>query len=174
MKKEKVLGILQRAMDIERQGKAFYQEATEQVRDPMGKRVFGTLAKEEVEHLRLLQTEYEAIQNDQGWVELSGAKTRQPTSTLQLFPDKRDVAFIIPADASDLDTLSIAMEFETKGYNMYHQAEAEADDPHAKAVFSFLAEQENDHYAFLQKTHEYLTTDGAWFFDEREFPFFEG
>jgi len=174
MKKDKVLGILKRAMDIERQGKAFYQEATEHVGDPMGKRVFGTLAKEEVEHLRLLQTEYEAIHNDQAWVELSEAKTREPTSTLQLFPDKRDTLFIIPADASDLDALSIAMEFETKGYNMYHQAEAEVDDPHAKGVFSFLAQQENDHYVFLQKTHEYLTTEGAWYFDEREFPFFEG
>ncbi|HUT16271.1 MAG TPA: ferritin family protein, partial [Anaerolineae bacterium] len=71
MEKSKVLEVLQRAMDIERQGKAFYQEATEHVRDPMGKRVFGTLAKEEVEHLRLLQTEYEAIHNDQTWVELS-------------------------------------------------------------------------------------------------------
>ena len=161
-------------MDIERQGKAFYQEAAEHVQDPMGRKVFQTLAKEEVEHLRLLQTEYEVVSDGKEWVTLDETKARGPKTSLKLFPDKRDAAFIIPAAATDLDALNIAMDFEKTAYDMYYQAGTETDDPMAKAVFDFLAQQENDHHMFLQKTHEYLTTEGAWYFDDREFPFFGG
>ena len=41
-------------------------------------------------------------------------------------------------------------------------------------LFQFLAKQENMHYVFLQKTYDYLTTEGAWYFDEQEFPMFDG
>jgi rubrerythrin len=174
MKKEAALTVLEEAMEVERQGEAFYQEAAELVQDPTGKKVFDTLAKDEMKHLRLLQTEYEAIQNDNEWVDLDEAKAHGPKASLKLFPDKRDAALIIPADATDLDALTMAMGFEEKGYNTYHRASAEADDSRAKELFDFLARQENGHYVFLQKTHEYLTPEGAWFFDEREFPMFEG
>ena len=174
MNTEAALAILEEAMDVERQGEAFYQEAAVLVQDPMGKRAFEVLAKDEIKHLRLLQTEYEAMQKDNEWVGLDEAKARGPRAAVKLFPDKRDAALIIPGDATDLDALEIAMDFEEKGYKMYHKASVEADDSKAKELFDFLAKQENDHYVFVQKTHEYLATEGAWYFDEREFPMFEG
>jgi rubrerythrin len=174
MNKEAALQVLEEAMDVERQGQAFYLEAAEHVQDPLGKQVFQTLSKEEIEHLRLLQTEYDAISQDDTWVGVGEAKTRGPQASLKLFPDKRDAAYIVPPDATDLQALQMAMDFEEKGYNMYHKAAAEAGGALAKALFDFLAEQENGHYVFLQKTHEYLTSEGIWYFDEQEFPFFEG
>ena len=168
------LTALEEGMEVERQGEAFYKEAAEHVQDPMGKAVFQTLAREEVQHLRILQAEYEAIHSNKEWIELDEAKAWEPTTPLKLFPDKRDAALIIPADASDVDALELAMKFEEKGYNMYVKAGAETDDPKGKELFDFLAKQENMHYAFLQRTHEYLTTEGAWYFDEQEFPMFDG
>ena len=171
---EVALTALEKAMEIERQGRAFYLEAAERIRDPMGKAVFQTLAREEVEHVRLLQAEYETISSEQDWMELDEARVCEVQTPLKLFPDKRDTAYVIPADATDLEALELAMEFEEQGYDLYVKAGEETDDPKGKKVFEFLAKQENAHYAFLQKTHEYLNTEGAWYFDEEEFPMFDG
>jgi rubrerythrin len=168
------LTALDKAMEVERQGKAFYEEAAERVQDPMGKGVFQTLARDEVEHIRLLQAEYDAIQSEKDWMELDEAKVCEPGTPVKVFPDKRKAALIIPKKAKDLDALKMAMDFELKGYEAYVQAGKETDDPKGKQVFEFLAKQENSHYVFLQKTYDYLTTKGAWYFDEQEFPMFDG
>ena len=168
------LSALEKAMEVERQGEAFYQEAAERVQDPTGKEVFQTLVKDEIQHLRLLQAEYEAIQSESAWLELDQAKVCEPQAPLKLFPDRRDAALVIPAKATDLDALKLAMDFEERGYHQYTRAGAETDDPKGEEVFQFLAKMENEHFVFLQKTHEYLTTKGAWYFDEQEFPMFDG
>ena len=168
------LTALEQAMEVERQGKAFYEEAAERVQDPMGKAVFQTLARDEIEHLRLLQAEYEAIDSAQEWMELDEAKVCELQTPLKVFPDERDAAMVIPPEATDLDALKLAMEFEQKGYDSYVKASQETDDPNGKKVFEFLAKQENSHYVFLQKTYDYLTSEGAWYFDEEEFPMFDG
>jgi len=171
---EVALTALEKAMETARKGRAFYGEAAEHVKDPMGKAVFQTLTRDQEEHLRLLQAEHEAISNDQDWMELDEAKVCEPVMPLKLYPDEQDATLIIAADTTDLAALELAMKFEEQGYDMYVTAGGQTDDPKGKKVFEFLASQANSHYAFLQKTHEYLTSEGAWFFDEEEFPMFDG
>ncbi len=168
------LTALEKAMEVERQGEAFYQEAAERVQDLMGRQVFQTLAKDEVEHLRVLQAEYESIKREKTWMPLDEAKVCEPKAPVKLFPNRRDASLMIPATAKDLDALKLAMDFEEKGYHAYAKAGAKTDDPKGKKVFDFLAKQENGHYLFLQKTYDYLTTKGAWYFDDQEFPSFDG
>jgi rubrerythrin len=165
---------LERAMEVERQGRVFYEEAARRVQDAAGKAVFETLAKDEVEHIRLLQAEYDKISKDSEWMELDEAKVCEPQTPLKLFPNQRDAALVIPANAKDIDALKLAMDFEASGYKAYKQAQKDTDDPNGKKVFAFLAQQENNHYVFLQKTHDYLANEGVWYFDEQEFPMFDG
>ena len=91
------LTALEKAMQVERQGEAFYQEASERAEDPAGKAVFQTLAKDEVNHVRLLQAEYEAISKENAWLDLDEARICEPTTPLTLFPDKRDASLVIQA-----------------------------------------------------------------------------
>jgi rubrerythrin len=168
------LAALEKAMEVERRGKVFYEEAAGRVQDATGKAVFQTLAKDEVEHIRLLQAEYDHIANDSEWMELDEAKVCEPQTRLKLFPEQRDPALVIPANTKDVDALKLAMDFEERGYNAYKKAQKGTDDPNGKKVFAFLAKQENNHYVFLQKTFDYLTNEGAWYFDEQEFPMFDG
>jgi hypothetical protein len=168
------LTALEKAMEVERQGKVFYEEAAGQVKDEAGKAVFETLAKDEVEHIRLLQAEYDQIQAEQEWMALDEAKVCEPQVPLRLFPKKKDVTLTIPAGSTDADALKLAMAFEESGYKAYAKAKKETNDPNGKKVFDFLAKQENNHYVFLQKTLDYLSNQGAWYFDEQEFPMFDG
>jgi len=168
------LTALEKAMEVERQGEAFYKEIAAHMQDPSGKAVFETLAKDEVEHVRILQAEYENIQKQGEWMKLSAAQVCVPSAPLKLFPAKRDAALAVPANAKDVDALNLAMEFEEKGYHAYVKLGAETSDLEGKKVFNFLAKQESSHYLFLRKTHEYLTTQGTWYFDDQEFPMFDG
>jgi len=168
------LTALERAMEVERQGEAFYLEVAERVQDSSGKAVFQTLAKDEVEHLRLLQAEFEAISKEKDWLDLDQAKVCEPQTPVRLFPDRRAAALAVPAGMKDVEALKLAMDFEEKGYDAYVKAGAETQDPKGKKVFHFLAKQESAHYLFLQKTREYLTTKGTWYFDDQEFPMFDG
>lgn len=165
---------LDKAMEVERQGKVFYEEAAKHVKDPAGKGVFSTLAKDEIEHIRLLQAEYEKIESGQEWLALDEAKVCEPQAPLKLFPAKKDVALTIPKKATDADALKLAMTFEESGYKAYMKAKKETDDPVGKKVFAFLAKQENNHFVYLQKTLDYLTNQGSWYFDAEEFPMFDG
>jgi rubrerythrin len=165
---------LEKAMEVERQGKVFYEEAAARTKDSAGKTVFQTLAKDEVEHIRLLQAEYDKIQGDQEWMALDVAKVCEPQTPLRLFPEKKDLALAIPANAKDADALQSAMAFEESGYRAYMKAKKETEDPTGKKVFAFLAKQENNHFVYLQKTLDYLTNQGSWYFDEQEFPMFDG
>jgi len=168
------LAALGKAMEVERQGKVFYEEAAKHVKDPAGKKVFSTLAKDEVEHIRLLQAEYEKIESGQEWLALDEAKVCEPRAPLQLFPGKKDAALAIPKKATDADALKLAMAFEESGYKAYMKAKKETGDPAGKKVYAFLARQENNHFVYLQKTLDYLTNQGAWYFDAQEFPMFDG
>ena len=168
------LAALDRALEVERQGKVFYEEAARHVQDPAGKAVFEALARDEVEHIRLLQAQYEKIESGQEWLALDEARVCEPQAPVRLFPQKKDVALTIGSKATDADALRLAMAFEEKGYQAYSQAQKETDDPTGKEVFAFLAKQENDPFVYLQKTLDYLTNQGAWYFDAEEFPMFDG
>lgn len=168
------LTALEKAMEVERQGEAFYLEVAERVQDPSGKAVFQALAKDEVEHLRLLQAEHESISKDSDWLDLDQAKVCEPQTPVKLFPDRREASLTVLPGMKDVDALKLAMGFEEKGYDAYVKAAAETQDPKGKKVFLFLSKQESAHYLFLQKTHEYLTTKGTWYFDDQEFPIFDG
>ena len=168
------LAALEKAMEVERQGRVFYEEAAARMQDAAGKAVFQTLARDEVEHIRLLQAEYDQISKDSVWMELDEAKVCEPQTPLKLFPGKKDARLVIPGDAKDVDALKLAMDFEERGYEAYKKAQKDTGDPNGKKVYAFLAKMENSHYVFLQKTHDYLTNEGAWYFDEQEFPMFDG
>jgi len=172
---EKALEALKKGMQTELRGMRFYTQAAEHVQDETGKRVLQTLAEEEKKHLEVLRGQYAALTGGQGWLSL--AEAREMAASVEdvgIFPEAEEAGELIPADATDEKTLVLAMDFEWSGYELYKKAAEEAETPQEKAIWEFLAKAENDHFSFIQDTYEYLTTDGVWYFDDQEFPFFEG
>ena len=76
---------------------------------------------------------------------------------------------MIKPEMSDLDVLKLAMEMGRQGYEMYMKA-GEGADPAAQPVYYYLAGEESQHFAALQKTQEYLDSKGTWFFWDLEKP----
>lgn len=168
------LSVLRQAMGNELEGRALYLEAVERTEDELGQRMFRSLAQDEEGHLQILQVEYGAITGTGRWLDLEATQREEPHPSVRFFPQEEAIERLIPEDASDLDALKIAMDFERRGYRLYEKAAAETSDPTAQAVFRFLVEEESRHFALLDNAHDYLANQGIWYFDDLEKPFFEG
>ena len=175
MHKEQALAVLKRGMSTEIWGQRFYEECAIQTIAEDGKKVFQTLVIEEGKHLDILRGQYAAVSGKGAWVPVEEAMAMaasvEPT---RIFPDISSAEQVIPDIASDDQALQIALDFERRGYQMYAQEAKQASSPEEKAMWEFLAKAEDLHYKFLFETQEYLATNGAWYFDAQEFPFFEG
>ena len=176
------LGVLRRAMQIERNGYTFYTAAAERAVGERGKELFLGLASDEERHLHLLWIEYQSIERGDGWIDplkaldqpfdLDPAKPNLPgedyPEPLPIFSPART-----PSLDDDVAALEFAMETEQLSYELYRDyAEAE-EDQSAKEAYEILADEENKHYELLQSSRDYLVGNDTWW-DSDELPMFEG
>lgn len=176
------LGVLRRAMGIERDGYRFYSEIAEMAASPQGREMFLNLARDEALHLKLLLVEYESLEAGRGWVDPTEAMEQDlpldPANPLlpgQEYPERFPV--FTPAREhtieNDLAALEFGLETEHLTYELYYRQAQVATDPAARTAYEFLAREENRHYKLLQNTRDYLAQSNTWW-DAEEMPFFEG
>jgi len=175
MSEQTVLEVLVRAMITEQDGYDFYMAAAGRVEDEKGKAMLKGLANDEIEHLHILQSEYDKVKGGESFVDLESARADLPTEPgMRLFPEKSNLGAMLDGVTNDEEALRVALEFEQKGYEMYSKAAQDATDANAREVFEYLAKQEDGHYELIQQTLNYLVDDGMWFFQDGELPMFEG
>lgn len=167
--------IIKTGMSTELWGQRFYREAVARTEAEGGKKIFESLVDEEGRHLDILRGEYAALTRSTEWVSMEEAVAMaESVDPLEVFPEAAAAEQLIPAEATDEEALKLAMDFERRGYTLYAQAADDAETDEERTLWEFLAKAEDKHYAFLQKTYEYLVNDGVWFYDDQELPFFEG
>lgn len=167
------LAIIKRGMGTEIWGQRFYRQAAARTAAKDGKRVFESLVDEEGKHLDILRGQYAAVAGSREWVSVEEARAMaNRADSTEIFPEVDAAEQLIPTDVTDEGALQMAMDFERRGYAFYRQQAEAASEPQAKAMWEYLAKAEDLHFAFLQKTHEYLSTNGVWYFDDQEFPIF--
>jgi rubrerythrin len=176
MEQNPALQALHQGIQTEIQGRTFYHKAIERTKDARGKEVWHSLVHEEEMHLRLLKVQYGAIASEGQWLSMERARELEPGREVEtIFPqDDNTLVALLPAGADDIKALEVALDFERKGYQMYQRLAEETTDPAGQALYRFLAAQEQRHYDFVHRAREYLETQGAWYFDQKELPMFEG
>jgi len=173
MDKEKALAVLKQGMNTEIWGLRFYKEAVSRTQAKDGKSVFQSLVEEEQKHLDILRGQYAAVSGQAEWVTVEQARAMADSvDPKAIFPKASSASKLIPADATDEQALQLAMDFEQRGYKLYEQEAQAAASPEEKVLWEWLAKAENGHYTYLQKTLDYLTTNGTWYFDDKELPIF--
>jgi rubrerythrin len=169
------LSVLRQAIRNELDGKTMYIQAGERTKNELGKAMFRSFAREEEEHLHILQVQYAEVSESGEWVDVEAARKEPRDPNLVLFPQEEGkVKEIIPEGASDLEALRIAIDFERRAVQMYEQAASETDDPAAQTFYRDLAQWEGTHYEILDNSHDYLANKGEWYFQEKEMPFYIG
>ena len=80
--KATALKILEYAMGNERLGYRFYMNAMEATTNEKGKKMFHSIASEEMEHLKILQKEADSLKKTGQWVDLEQSRSEAKSQAL--------------------------------------------------------------------------------------------
>jgi len=149
------------AIQTEKDGRDFYKRAAEKSSDPGGKLLFTSLADDELEHLRLLESQREALARQGQW--LSPKKLVEQTRPIRtegtpLF-SREALTNNVSAYTSDLSALRLAFLIEKDAVVFYTRAAAETEDPDGKAMYGRLVEMENEHQRILEEEYNALAKE---------------
>ncbi|MCL5074653.1 MAG: ferritin family protein [Chloroflexi bacterium] len=164
---------LQTAMQIERDGYAFYTSVATTTADAQGKAVFRTLAEDELSHLRTLESAYQSLAEVKRWPPLEQGIADRKVRTPPIFPKaEKGEDDITPTSTSapargegdhELSALRRGIQAERDSIAFYTEAAAQASDPSGKVMYQYLIEEEEGHLLILQGEYDYLTRTGHWF-----------
>jgi rubrerythrin len=157
--------ILETAMKIEQDGEAFYNEAAAGTQDPRGKKLFQTLARDEVMHYETLRTVYESLRQEKGWpaVEAVEKDLGKVDTPHPIFP-RPEGGQAAEASTHELEALERGIKAEKDSIELYSRGLKESEgNETARYLYSHLVEQEESHLAILQGELDYLRGTGFWF-----------
>jgi rubrerythrin len=161
------LKAIETAIQIEREGLAFYSLVAEQVSDPKGKIMFETLARDEQSHLDLFRSVRERLMQGGGWLSPEEVKAIAPERRPPIFP-RGEAIGQVEVPERELAALKRGIEAEEASIDFYSEQMAKTGDPAAKEMYAYLIGQEEGHRTILEGEYDYLTGTGFWF-DIREF-----
>jgi rubrerythrin len=155
---QEIVDALKTAVQAEGDGYHFYMMAAASTKDPQGKAVFETLAREEQEHARYLKSQYRAL--------LETGRT-DPRARLGTRLDLTGPSPIFSAELRsragqahyEMSALSIGMQLELGAAQFYRSLAGKATEPALKQVLIELCDWETGHYEALQRQQGALRDD---------------
>lgn len=150
------MNVFEFAMQMEKDGEKFYREIAEKSNNPGLKKIFNTLAEEEVVHYNTFKqlaakSSADAIESD------ILAKAKNIFVDLQKAGD-----FDISAETPQAEAYRKAMEAEKEAYTFYEAKAAEVADENEKKILLTFAREERRHYRLLENVLEFVTRPDEW------------
>ena len=171
--KDKALQALQIAIQMEIDGKEYYQKVSRSSNNQLGRELFKSLSAEEDFHRQKFEEIYEAIRSKKAWPETDfqpdGGKRLR---TIFAGAIER-IGSDIKAPASELEVIETAMDMENKTYDFYTSQGKIATYDAERGFYDALAVQERGHHLVLLDCYEYLKDPAGWFVS-KEHPSLDG
>lgn len=165
---KKTLRLLKTALEMEKKGKDFYDNAAATCKTELGREIFSTLARDEVVHLERIKTIYNSLEEKEQWTDEWLKIKESPASVKTVFGELASkYKTKSKADATDLEALDVGIDLESKSVLFYEKQFEGADDPMEKKFAEKMVAEEKSHLTLLQDTKFYLT-DPAAYFTEKE------
>jgi rubrerythrin len=142
------------ALQLEKNGYAFYKKASSLCKNIYGKKMFEKLAEDEIRHLE----KFREIAKD-----IFGDFAEKEIDIDNIF-GKIDFS----TRAGEYAALEYAIDFEKKAYDYFKRASENAKDAKLKELFKNIAKEEEMHKELLEAERNYLHKSGIWF-DHQEF-----
>ncbi len=149
------------AIQTEKDGRDFYKRAAERSSDPGGKLLFASLADDELEHLRLLESQRKALAAEGQWLSSPRPDQRARSAKIEGAPlfSREAVTSNVNAYTSELSALRLAFLMEKDAVVFYTRAAAETVDPDGKAMYERLVEMEKEHQRILEEEYNALAKE---------------
>jgi rubrerythrin len=175
--KQEALKALESAIQMEVEGHQFYVKAASGVSWPEGAKTLLDLAKDEMEHIRILRAEHASLVAGQEWLSVEKVAPRLASGEAKPLPvfekDAAVIAGMVDDRADALDVLEVAIKSEYKSHTFYAGQLKIAVSPEARAIFGWLVKEEKGHQATLTDYAQYIGAQGEWLL-EHERPILEG
>jgi len=165
MKEEqsKTLEAIKFAIQMEIDGKEYYQKASRQSDNKVGRELFEWLAAEEDKHRRIFGGIYNAIRKQKAWPEVR-MQPRQAAILDTVFSKEMKAAVpTVKAANAELDSIAKAMEMENRTREFYNNQHQKAAYDAEKKLYSALTAEEEGHYLALVDYREYLIDPAGYF-----------
>jgi rubrerythrin len=163
MDKNARLDALQVALTNEMREREFYLKHAQRTKNPVGKSMFQQIGDEELEHyerLKQLHTEWTKAGK---WPESLPLVVSNTVVKDVLLGVLKSVDAGAEKDATDLEAVRTAIDFEEKGTKFYENFRDQVTDPKERAFFDLLSKVEREHYLSLKEAEEYLVDPSSWF-----------
>ncbi len=164
--KEDMLKWLKVALDYEREGLLFYTKAADEALNALTRRLFWTLAGQEVEHAKRIEEIYIAM--ERGRKLPPPAKLKKIGAHVEIEKDIKEFFKLadresLRKDAGNVEAMKVALEIEKKSYRLYVDLIADARSASEKEFLSALRDEEQQHIDALDNVYYYLTNSEMWF-----------
>ncbi|MBN1882582.1 MAG: ferritin family protein [Deltaproteobacteria bacterium] len=163
-KAERALTMLNKALDMERKGMAFYEDAIKTCSNQVGKEIFQMLKEEERVHMDRIMKIYAHLEQNEDWT--SEWKVIKPDhgDLEEFFTElaKRH-GTDITADTSDIEALDVGLDFEQNAVAFYREHLSDAVETLEREFIEEMVAEERSHYKILGDMKLYLTDPEIWF-----------
>ncbi|MGB9677072.1 MAG: ferritin family protein [Candidatus Ratteibacteria bacterium] len=141
------------AKEFEKYGANLYIEIGMKAENLITKKLFYSLAKQEIEHLEIIEN-----------FVLSGDYKTEKGEIIEedlkkFFTEIKEKNKL----ESNIEGYKMALEVEKKGYSQYEKFYSETENERERKLFKFLMEQEKSHIEAIINVYSYLTETGDWF-----------
>jgi len=141
---DRALEVLKQAILLERQGRAFYGQVSQQSQSPAVAEFFGLMAQEEARHIEILSEQFSSYASGGGFA----APSESPDSAVSQILTK-DIRSQISAASFEAAAISAAIDMEKRAVDVYSQRAQAAEDPNEQGLYRWLAQWEQGHLKFL-------------------------
>ncbi len=155
-----VRNAIEMAIQMEKDGYAFYTKAAAKTSSSMGRTIFEGLASDEQMHLRTFQKMFESQVTHDEWQQL--VETSKKYADIPVFPKDLESSGADP-DVDELDALRLAMEAEQAAVEHYGKILDGVDDEVTRNTIEEIIKQEKRHFALLQDEFLHMSSTGYWY-----------
>lgn len=147
------------ALFMEQKGTEYYLDFAIKSDNPLTKRLFYSLAAQEIEHARVVDDLASGISS--GAI-LSASDSGNIESGIRGFWKKISRS-LKKLSGSQEKIYETAMNLERKSYDTYKILYDKSSDSESKKIYKALMDQESAHLEALENVYNYLTRNGDWF-----------
>jgi rubrerythrin len=166
---------LEYAANKELETENFYRQILDKINNPGAITILKGLVEDEKKHyaivMRLLKETTEGNPPSIEMIESEAAKVRLERAFSESAIQGKEIG---REDSSTLEILKKGLEIEIESFNNYSRAAEEADDEELKAVFRFLAGEENKHYILIDNLLSFVDVPSRWLYYEENLIFQRG
>jgi rubrerythrin len=156
-----VLEAIKGAIQLEIDGRAFFDHAAVTTNPELGKKMFQKLANDESRHLEVFGELFTAVIGDEEWQKYVSEKEKTKSPLIEELKTRMGRKEK-EGKAGETEAIRIGMELERKAIDFFADAARKTGDANAKKIFEKISAEEELHYDLLQAQLDSVTNSGYW------------